>query len=340
MNTDCHAERRAKHLRPDRAGDPSFDTQGDSLTRRRFLYGLAGGVAVSLLAACGSAPAGSPASSPAAPSSAPASAAPASAKPSAAASASAAAKPAASPSAAQASAAAKRPLDVVKRGNLRGITFAAAIAKARGYFEELGVEDQDTVFASGSEQTQAIAAGQLEMGATSITAAFFNAMARGVRQPWVLDNWHLEKGDQSSMVVLRPDLTSTVTKLTDLKGLKNATSTPIEDGGFGVTAYKMFQPVGMKMEDVDWQVVSFPDMLAALGNKAVDAAWLIEPFITLGKAKNLLVPWQNMGDYDPGAQIAGLVYSDTFIKNRLDVAKRWAVAYVRGIRDFNDYKKS
>ena len=35
---------------------------------------------------------------------------------------------------------------------------------------------------------------------------FFNAIARGVNQPFVFDDWHLDRGDRSYMVVIRPEL--------------------------------------------------------------------------------------------------------------------------------------
>src|SRR5262245_40050683 len=53
--------------------------------------------------------------------------------------------------------------DVVRRGTLRGISFGAVIARERGYFAELGIEDQETVFASGVEMIQAGAAGQIDI---------------------------------------------------------------------------------------------------------------------------------------------------------------------------------
>jgi NitT/TauT family transport system substrate-binding protein len=282
-------------------------------TRRGFVR-LALGGAVGLAAGC--APTAAPApTKPAASATAPASPAPS-------------APPATS----------GRPLDVVQRGNLRGITFAAAIAKARSYFEAEGIDDQETIFGSGAEQTQAMAAGQIEVAASSNTAAFFNAIARGLRQPFVLDNWHLEPDDHSYMVVIRPDLVDTIKQIADLKGRPNATSTPLRDGGSNFQAELMLRASGVGFDEVPWERLSFPDMLTAFANKSIDAAWMIEPFITLGKQRDLLAPWLSLGTYDPGAQIAGLVFSETFTKDRTDVARRWSVAYVRGLRDYDDFR--
>jgi NitT/TauT family transport system substrate-binding protein len=227
--------------------------------------------------------------------------------------------------------------DVVRRGTLRGISFGAVIARERGYFAELGVDDQETVFASGVEMVQAGAAGQIDIGATSNTVTFFNAVARGLRQPFTLDIWHLEQGDKSAMVVVRPDLVDEMKTVADLRGRINAVATPVRDGGNGFQCQKVLASAGLTLEDVQWERLPYPDTIAAFGNKAIEVAWPIEPFITLGKQRGVLVPWLSMGDYDPGFQLAGIMFSESFIKERHDVAQRWSVAYVRGLRDQLDF---
>src|SRR5262249_49369029 len=155
------------------------------------------------------------------------------------------------------------------------------------------------------EMVQAVAAGQVDVGGTSNTAAFYNAIARGVRQPFVCDQWHLQAGVKSNMVVLRPDLVDTIGQLSDLRGRPIAASNPIGDAGSAFIAKKMLEPSGLRLEDVGWNQMSPADTLAAFANRNLDAAWMFEPFITLGKQRDLLVPWLALGDYDPGAQIAG-----------------------------------
>jgi ABC-type nitrate/sulfonate/bicarbonate transport system substrate-binding protein len=222
---------------------------------------------------------------------------------------------------------------VVRRGTLRGISFGAVIARERGYFAELGIDDQETVFASGAEMTQALAAGQIEIGATSNTGAFYNVLARGLWQPFVLDIWHLERDDQSNMVIVRPDLVDQIKQVTDLRGRIAAISSPLRDGGGSFLAKKLFDTVGMGLDDVQWERLAYTDMLPALGNRAVEVGWVIEPYLTLGKQRGVLTPWISLGNYDPGHQLAGIVFSESFIKDRNEVAKRWSVGYVRGLRD-------
>ena len=53
--------------------------------------------------------------------------------------------------------------------------------------------------------------------------------------------------------------------------------------------------------------------------------------------KDTPLAWRKTGDWISGAQIAGMVFSETFIKERTDVARRWSVGYVRGLRDYNEF---
>ncbi len=309
-----------------------------ALSRRHLLsLGLAGCAALAL-AACGQ-------SAPAAPS--PAASAPASvaAKPSGSPSTQASAKPAGSqaaqPASAQASSSASRSLDVVKQGNLRGLTLGAAIARERGYFAEQGVQSDETMFDSGSQQTPLIATGQLDIGTSSPTSAHFNALSRGVKQKFAVDNAHLEKGVVSEAIILRPDLVGKDIKtIADLKGRTLLAQTDNKQGGLGFAVSKVLASAGLKIEDVDWKIVPFPDMTNALANKQADGAAQLEPFITAAVSRGIAQAWQNLADFYPGEQAGALVFSEGFIRDRRDVARRWMVAHLRGVRDMNDFLKS
>src|SRR5262249_43663454 len=144
---------------------------------------------------------------------------------------------------------------------------------------------------------------------------------------------------KSSMAVVRPDLADTIKQVADLRGRINALPTPVRDGGNGFQANKALASAGLTLDDVQWERLSNPDILVAFANKSIDVAWMIEPFITLGKQLNVLVPWLAVGDYEPGFQLAGIMFAEGFISERHDVARRWSVAYVRGLRDQLDFMK-
>jgi NitT/TauT family transport system substrate-binding protein len=232
-----------------------------------------------------------------------------------------------------------RPLDVVRQGDLTSIVPGAAIARARGYFRELGIESQHEVFASGAEQTPLLASGQLDVGTSSSQAALYNAVARGVQQRWVVDNGHLERGVPSALIALRQDVLPPdgSLPLAAIQGRTLAAPTPMKQGGQSFAVAKMLATAGLTIDDVDWQVLPFASMAEVLTNRAVDGALIIEPFFTLASQRVPLVPWQNLADYYPGQQSGGLVFGESLVTERPDVARRWLLGLLRGIRELNDW---
>ena len=78
-------------------------------------------------------------------------------------------------------------------------------------------------------------------------------------------------------------------------------------------------------------------MVAALSNKAIDGATLLEPFVTLAVAKHIAVRWKGMEDFLPfKGQNGVIIYSQKFAQEQPAAAKRWMVAYLRATRAYID----
>jgi NitT/TauT family transport system substrate-binding protein len=93
---------------------------------------------------------------------------------------------------------------------------------------------------------------------------------------------------------------------------------------------------GLTLADVDVTELSYPDMTLALGNRSIDAAVTIEPYAAAAVAQGFagrFKPWPELIPYDnPAMQM----FSQQFADGRNDVARRYAKAYVRGLRAYND----
>jgi NitT/TauT family transport system substrate-binding protein len=92
---------------------------------------------------------------------------------------------------------------------------------------------------------------------------------------------------------------------------------------------------GLSLADVDLKEVPFPDMLPALANRSLDAAISIEPFLSVGQGRGVFGVFHGLGDFYPDQQIAVLLYAPQFAAQP-DVAGRFMVAYLRGLRAFDD----
>lgn len=208
------------------------------------------------------------------------------------------------------------------------------IGMAKGYYKELGIEIKPTQFNTGQEMINALAAGQLDVGATVTAAGLFNAMLRGIPIKIVADKGVNLPGLGYYRLVIRKDLVDEIKDYKDLKGRKLAiVGTASLDE---IALDRVLSMGGMSTKNSDVQVIrSFPDMLVALSNKSIDGCMLIEPFIAVGIDKGVLDPWKDPSEYDPHAQTALLVYGKSIIE-KPEVAKRFMVAYVKSLRDYND----
>lgn len=224
---------------------------------------------------------------------------------------------------------------VVKVGMKQVISDAGIlIGMAKGYYKDVGIQIEPIQFNSGQEMINQLAAGQLDVGATVTSSGLFNAMSRDIPVKIVADKGVNVPGQGYYRLVIRKDLTDRIKDYADLRGKKIAiVGTASLDE---IALARVLQKGNLTTKDVDLQVIrAFPDMLVSFGNKSIDAAMVIEPFITQGVSKDLADPWKDPADYDPDAQTALLVFGTSLTKNP-EVANRFMTAYVKSLRDYND----
>ena len=297
-----------------------------------FILSACGGAASAPSAAPSSAP---PASAAAKPASAPASAPAASAKPaaSAPASANAAAKPDASASAAPAASG----LTKVTYGALSFSLSDAGIilAQEKGWFKDQGIDLDLQPFDSGARMVPPLGANQLDAGGGAPSAGLNSAVARDVKVLIVADKGKNAPGRSFTAMIVRKDLVDSgkVKTPADFKGMKIAlTSTAIPHE---MSLAAILKSGGLTLKDVDALPLAFPDQVKALANKSIDASVTTEPFIQDILAKDVGVVFKRMDEFIPNQQTAVVMFSPKFASNT-DLATRWMVAYVKGVRMFND----
>jgi NitT/TauT family transport system substrate-binding protein len=224
---------------------------------------------------------------------------------------------------------------VVKVGMKQVVSDAGIlIGMAKNYYKDVGIKIEPVQFNTGQEMINQLAAGQLDVGATVTSSGLFNAMSREIPVKIVADKGINIPGKGYYRLVVRKDLVDTIKDYKDLQGRKIAiVGTASLDE---IALARILQKAGLTIKDVDVQVIrSFPDMLVSLGNKSIDAAMIIEPFVTLSINKDLADPWKDPADYDPDAQTALLVYGTSMTQNP-EVANRFMTAYIQSLRDYND----
>jgi len=268
------------------------------------------------------------------------SAAPTAAPPPSAAQAAAAAAPTDSrPSAAQAYQPTPLSPPVTLRVGLVGGTSDAGvfIAIEKSYFEQEGLHVETEIVPSTSVMVGALAAGQLDVLGPPSSASIFNAAAREVPMRMVADKGSTPgpEWDFVSLMV-RKDLVDSgqVRDYRDLKGLTIALAGQANSPEIEVA--KALEKGGLTLADVNITIVSFPDMIAAFPNKAIDAAIIIEPFVSRVEAQGTAVRWHGVSEFYGNQQVAAVVYGPRLVEQQPELGRRFMIAYIRGLRDYND----
>ncbi|KYZ77357.1 metal ABC transporter substrate-binding protein [Anaerosporomusa subterranea] len=208
------------------------------------------------------------------------------------------------------------------------------IGMEKGYYRDLGIKIEGVQFNSGQEMINQLAAGQLDVGATVTASGLLNAMSRDIPVKIVADKGINVPGKGYYRLVIRKDLVPTLKNFTDLKGKRIAVvgTASLDE----IALVRVLEKGGLTTKDIDMQVIrSFPDMLVSLANKSIDAAMVIEPFVTQGMSKGFIDPWKDPSEYDPDAQTAFVVFGAKMAQNK-DVANRFMTAYIKSVRDYND----
>ena len=264
--------------------------------------------------------------SPAAPPAKPTSAAPTASAPSA----PAATAPTSAPAAA-------RPLTTLKIATLRPAADAGIfIALEKGYYQEEGIELEMAQVDVGAQTIGFLASGQIDVGGGGQSPALINAVQRGINVKAVVDKGSFPPGFGSTALLVRRDLADAgaIRDYPDLRGRTIATP------ALGSTAHMMVMKAlergGLTHRDVEHVNVPFPDQVQALANGIIDVGATVEPFITFATEQNIAVRWKGADEVYPGQQGALLMYGPNLLQNQPDLGRAFLVAYLRGVRDYND----
>jgi NitT/TauT family transport system substrate-binding protein len=226
-------------------------------------------------------------------------------------------------------------LQTVRVGIISNATDATFFwAQERGYLRELGLDIEMTPFNSAQFMVAPLGADQLDVGGGAPGPGLFNAILRGVNLRIVGDRARAVPGTRFNCLMVRSGLLDTggIRSFADFRGRVVAENAPAV-----ITTYaleRQLQPVGLGLQDVNMPTMSFPDMLTGFANDVIDAAFEVEPFITIAEQRGVARCWQPTSDLEPNFQIAVLLYGPTFADQRAESARRFAVAYLRATRDY------
>ena len=214
---------------------------------------------------------------------------------------------------------------------------AMFIAKERGYFEEQGINPLINPFkASGAKMVPFLATGQLFVGGGNISAGMYNAIAQDIPIKIVSDKGTVSPGHGYLALIVRKDHIESgrYKSYKDLKGMTMAVTAKGVSQELVTELY--LKKVGLSLNDIKLRHLAYSDINIALANKGIDASIQIEPFVAVAVENGFAVRVAGDDEIYPNQQSAGIYYSPIFMEKFPKQAKGFMVAYVKGLRDYND----
>ncbi len=204
------------------------------------------------------------------------------------------------------------------------------IAVEKGYFKEVGIDLQLEPLQGGSDAVVQLASGNFDVAAGGAGIGFWNAIDRGVKFI-VVAPLHTETSHQATpLVTSKANFDSgKIKSAKDLKGKKVAVNAQGSATDYWLDS--AMRSGGLTIKDVDYQVVAFADVPAALQNGAIDAAMLGEPIATQAESQGLIV--RIADNFVTNFQVTSVYFNPDFPKNKPQAAQNFLVAFLKGCRD-------
>jgi NitT/TauT family transport system substrate-binding protein len=223
----------------------------------------------------------------------------------------------------------------VKVGVLKLSSSAVLFAGVeKGFFKEYGIDPELVYFQAAAPIATALAAGQIDVGATGLTAALYNIVLGGEKLWIVADKGREWPGYPLTALIVQKDLWEGGLKsIGDLKG-KRIGVTQL-GSTFHYHLGNVLEKHGLTLDDV--KIVPLQAMgtaLEALKGKQVEAIALAQPFPARAEAEGFgkVLAWG--GDLFPW-QTATIFYSHRFATDKTK-AVNFMKGYVKASRYYFD----
>ncbi|MEZ4506362.1 MAG: ABC transporter substrate-binding protein [Thermomicrobiales bacterium] len=218
-------------------------------------------------------------------------------------------------------------LTQIKVGFVPVMVFAPVfVAKDLGYYAEEGLDVQLEPFPGGADPVVLTASGELDAAFAGMGPAFWNGVAQDLPIKIVAPG-HAE-GDPVAtplMISKKSCEDGTITSVADLKGKK------VSVNARGATEYWLNAALGtggLTIDDIQLEVLPFPDAVAALEAGAVDAAMVGEPLATQAEQDGIAVRLASsfpVQDIQPTAIIA----NQQWLADNPEQAEAFVTGYMR-----------
>lgn len=196
------------------------------------------------------------------------------------------------------------------------------LARAQGMFAAEGLEVTVQSTQGGAESVPGVVSGQYQIAFANVVTVL---LASGKGLPLKLiaaGDFSTGKPEDFSAVVVSK--TSQLQSIKDLEGKTLAVNQLNNIGGITVRA--AMRKAGGDPDRLKMIEARFPDMPAALGQGQIDAAWVVEPFLTVARNQGARVIAWNFADPAPDLMVGAYMTTADYARSHADVVKHFAAA--------------
>lgn len=211
------------------------------------------------------------------------------------------------------------------------------IAKARGYYEKVGLTIEESSFVDGSAAMPMIAAGELDIAPATAGAAYFNMVAKGNPVKMFLAGSQEAPGLGSLPILASTQLYQAgLRSLADFAMLKGKTVAIAAVGSIAqYLFYKALDKAGVSEKDVEWRWgMNGQTALQVMPSGQIGAVLYPLPGAYSAERSGAarIVTWSD--EIAPGVQVSCSAASGSFLKDNADAAVRYCMALLQGQRDY------
>jgi NitT/TauT family transport system substrate-binding protein len=204
----------------------------------------------------------------------------------------------------------------------------------QGIFADHGLQVEPFLAQGGAAIVPAVVTGQAQFGFSNITS-LLQAEARGVPLALVAPGPGATGDPAADFAAVIVTADSPVQDAADLAGrtvainsINNISDTVVRE---------TVRQAGGDPKTIKFVELPFPNMVAAVADGSVDAAFTVEPFATVGKSQGMRAVASPYTQTDANLTVAGYFTSDQYAAENPDIVKAFAEAMVEAQQYATDH---
>jgi NitT/TauT family transport system substrate-binding protein len=208
------------------------------------------------------------------------------------------------------------------------------LGKEQGFFSDRGIDLDLVQTTGGAASVPGVVAGDFQYSFANITSVLL-AQSTGLPLK-VIAEGNSSTGDEASDfagILVPPG--SPITRAADLEGKTVAVNNLKNIGE--VTVRAAIEKDGGDASKVKFAELAFPDMPAALTNKQVDAAWIVEPFFSVAKGQGNTLISSNLAVTAPDLTIGTYFTTEQQIQKDPELTKNFQDAIQESLQYATDH---